>query len=466
MRNKLTLTEEKERMKKLMGFDYKDNSHDVLSEQNNKSAYEEFMQSQGGKKKKRKSTSDYPGILKGKSTKSGDINMRGIDTTFGTMKPIYAYLKSKGLNISGINTEWLFLEMASAATLKGMWKLTPPVKPKIEVDENIPLSIEINFELTDPFNFDSTVLTDGGQDSFERFIVNYNRIKGKHIAIWDDYLKYLKSKSPISLYGYASKDGDPTQKIADSNSKTTKTLEACRKSGGRSRESYDLCLSQKRAEKMVELIEASLPELKGILSAEGKGYSCRSGKCWKPNSTGHSSKNTAKDRYFFIEWPTFTKKDEPTKTTKIIPPEPKDDSSIEDVKPFDGYWNIGQVFNLDDRDKKIEFKYAENRKNILVNAKQLKKLLGDEPYVKYMPDFYATEINGDTTPKVILNDSGVVLEAGGFKYNLKGWTNATNVAKMADQTLVARTQFIPFVLKQKGDDFEIGGKAFGLSMTP
>ena len=100
MEKKLTLTEEKERMKKLMGFDYKDNSHDVLSEQNNKSAYEEFMQSQGGKKKKRKSTSDYPGILKGKSTKSGDINMRGIDTTFGTMKPIYAYLKSKGLNIS------------------------------------------------------------------------------------------------------------------------------------------------------------------------------------------------------------------------------------------------------------------------------------------------------------------------------------------------------------------------------
>lgn len=32
MKKKLTLTEEKERMKKLMGFDYKDNSHDVLSE--------------------------------------------------------------------------------------------------------------------------------------------------------------------------------------------------------------------------------------------------------------------------------------------------------------------------------------------------------------------------------------------------------------------------------------------------
>ena len=464
MKKKLTLTEEKERMRKLMGFDYKDNSHDVLSEQNNKSAKAAYDQYMVGTE--RKSTSDYPGILRGRSKKSGDINMRGIDTTFGTMKPVYAYLKSKGLNISGINTKWLFLEMASAASLEGMWKLTPPDKPKIEPDEDIPLSIKINFDLTDPFNFDSTVLTDSGQDSFDRFIINYNKIKEKNSPVWDEYLKYLKSKSPIKLYGYASQDGDPTKIIADSDNKKTKTLEACRKSGGRSRESYDLCLSQKRAEKMVELIESELPELNGILSAEGKGYSCRSGKCWKPTSTNHSSKNTAKDRYFFVEWPTFTKKDKPTNTTKIIQPEPKDDPSIEDVKSFDGYWNIGEVFNLGDRDKKIEFKFAKNRENILVNAKQLIKLLGDESYVKYIPDFYATEINGDTTPKVTLKDSGVVLEAGGFEYNLKGWTNATNVDIMADQNLVARTQFIPFVLKQKGDDFEIGGKAFGLSMTP
>jgi len=463
MKKKLTLTEEKERMIKLMGFDYKDNSHDVLSEQNNKSAkaaYDQYMVDT-----ERESTIEYPGILRGRSKKSGDINMRGTDIRFGTMKPVYAYLKSKGLNISGINTKWLFLEMASAASLEGMWKLTPPDKPKIE-REDIPLSIEVNFELTDPFNFDSTVLTKSGRDSFDRFIENYKIVKEDNMPVWDEYLKYLKSKSPIKLYGYASQDGDPTKKIADSNNKKTKTLEACRKSGGRSRESYDLCLSQKRAEKMVELIESELPELNGILSAEGKGYSCRSGKCWKPTSTNHSSKNTAKDRYFFVEWPTFTKKDKPTKTTKVIQPEPKDDPSIEDVKSFDGYWNIGEVFNLGDRDKKIEFKFAENRKNILVNAKQLKKLLGDEPYVKYMPDFYATEINGDTTPKVTLKDSGVVLEAGGFEYNLKGWTNATNVDIMADQNLVARTQFIPFVLKQKGDDFEIGGKAFGLSMTP
>ena len=42
MKKKLTLTEEKDRMKKLMGFDYKDNSHDVLSENSiNESIIEE-----------------------------------------------------------------------------------------------------------------------------------------------------------------------------------------------------------------------------------------------------------------------------------------------------------------------------------------------------------------------------------------------------------------------------------------
>lgn len=216
-------------------------------------------------------------MLKGREIKKGRINFENTENAPGLGKPPIAGMKNKGF-LPEVNSKFLYLFFNTQASAKNLTIApynnmeTPPPTPTPTPTTDV-MPIAITFDLQDPFRFDKTQLTNAGETSFNNFITDFKTLKQTYANVWDKYLKFLKlesEKNPIYLRGYSSIDGDPKKIIADSAT-SAKTYAPCRKSGGRPRADYNLCLSQARAEETLERIEKELPELSGIFTAKGMG---------------------------------------------------------------------------------------------------------------------------------------------------------------------------------------------------
>ena len=111
-----------------------------------------------------------------------------------------------------------------------------------------------------------------------------------------EYIDFLKDKT-IVVRAFSSRDGDPD---AIQNG----AYKPCKVSGSK-RSEYNQCLSEKRAQNVVEYLKTAS---NGILSdinfkAVGMGENCKSGNCWKPGKKNHSSKETQFDRRFSVNFP-------------------------------------------------------------------------------------------------------------------------------------------------------------------
>lgn len=301
MRNKLTLTEEKERMRKLMGFDYKDNSHDILSERNIK-----------------RSILLIEGKLKGNSeVKKGPVEFVSYSEPIGNFK-------NKKMFPQFTSGQWLEIGMDvwSQAGPKANQIYVKPEPPTTKTPApDIPISIDIPFSINDPFKFDDDVLYPNAENKLNEFIDNINNLKDSGdypTEVVDAYYKFLKSKT-IPVKGYASIDALSNYKITGSE------LTSC---GGKKqlRKEYNKCLSNVRAEAIIEKLKASggiLSELNYV--AQGMGETNQfSKKKWNnnvPNPTKDkkspfSIEDTKKDRKFIVVLPTFRYKEEPLPTPK------------------------------------------------------------------------------------------------------------------------------------------------------
>ena len=178
----------------------------------------------------------------------------------------------------------------------------PEIKPPMVV------SIEIKAEMTDPFKFDKTDLTDNGKLELENFIKEIKNVKTKYDdKIYGEYINFLKSQKAYVTTS-SSIDEDPKGIMADSNSKTTTTLPACRKTGGRPRNEYNKCLSEERAKAIIQELDKSLPELSGTFVANPLGETDRfdKGKKWPEVKDFNQTIN---NRRLDIKLPKFEKKD-------------------------------------------------------------------------------------------------------------------------------------------------------------
>jgi len=167
--------------------------------------------------------------------------------------------------------------------------------------------IEIKLELSDPFKFDKTDLTTEAQNNFDLFIQKINDVKIKYgDEIFSEYANFLKNNK-VKITTSASIDNDPKGITANSNNPLTRTLESCRKPGGRPRKEYNQCLSEARVKVIYQKLNNEFPELKGafVPNAIGETDQFDTGKKWPEVK---NSDLTAKNRRLEIIFPVFQKK--------------------------------------------------------------------------------------------------------------------------------------------------------------
>lgn len=432
-----------------------------------KSAYEKSLEAQ--ERERQLQTYDgedamFAPKLRGRKDKKGSV-----DLSAQVAEKRIAYFKTKGLNIPGITDDWADLEMGLKAKLGGNINIfkEPEPDPKDDPDPD-PVSIDINFKLSDPYVFDSVELSDKGERQYQNFLNIYNETKEDNSDKWVDYIKFLKTKTPLYLNAFSSKDGNPDTIVAKKGSSTT-TYKDCRVSGGRTRESYDKCLSEARAKEMVKRLETDIPELKGVFTPVGKGYKISSNS-WTEGKTNHNSKNTAKDRYFnVVSWPSYTYE------ADIVDVE-KENDEVEDIETlFDvnkhpqgldpmGEWEIGKELGIGNQI--VRFWKAKNSENMLVLMDDLKNIfdslgidIGSKIHGYY--GYREGGLNGQYKFKVMLNDEGVTAYVPDGPLFFKGWQNRSD--RQQDVTKGAETEWHRAIVKGADPFYEIGWVNFTVS---
>ena len=105
------------------------------------------------------------------------------------------------------------------------------------------------------------------------------------------FINYVKKQNPI-IYGYASRDGDPTEQIQGK-------YQPC--SGNKTRGEYDVCLSNERAKTIATILNQGLPEFGGVFKYKGIGETDKWGPAWTPeNATTITPVDTAPNRRYLL----------------------------------------------------------------------------------------------------------------------------------------------------------------------
>jgi hypothetical protein len=151
--------------------------------------------------------------------------------------------------------------------LKDYWpreafgKSKDPTPPK-------PVSIKISLDIKNPFTFDTTNLEGNGPQDLENFINDVKKQKRMYGEdVYNNYINFLNNytdektgRKGILVTTSASIDDNPDGNTADSN-KGGSTFLDCRVPGGRTRKSYNLCLSEARATVILQKLNSDLPEI-------------------------------------------------------------------------------------------------------------------------------------------------------------------------------------------------------------
>jgi len=155
--------------------------------------------------------------------------------------------------------------------------------------------IEIPFSFTEPFVFDTIDFTSEVQSEFNEKV---NLLKS-YLDRVEGYSDFLKGKT-IPVRAYASRDNDPSEKVQG-------RFTPCKGFGDGTRGQYNQCLSQKRAEKIVELLSSELPDLK--FNPQGMGETDSFGPGWSTNNSPTTAQ-TQPNRRFDVVIPKFTRVDD------------------------------------------------------------------------------------------------------------------------------------------------------------
>lgn len=155
----------------------------------------------------------------------------------------------------------------------------------------------INLDLQDPFKFNSTEFVGNTLEKINsEFVDKFRRLKENHPQDYSRLINILKQYDKISVYGYSSIDGDPSEVI--DYKEGVNSVEGC--GGRKTRKEYDLCLSQKRADKVAEILNNSIPDIRGKFVGKGLGQTEKHAVGMKFPNVKDPSK-TAPNRRFVVD---------------------------------------------------------------------------------------------------------------------------------------------------------------------
>jgi hypothetical protein len=438
MRNRKpqTLNEELNKMRKLMGFDINQNSHDVLSESNIiKSLIGEQADYEPGMKTDRQISMEVP-YWGGK--RKGELNFMGVYTGV----PMFAKLKNRKLVSDLGRGETLFITSKSTAP-RLVKKDVPDVPdvPDVEV-----VNIEIKMDLQDPFIFDTTNLTKDAVVNFKDFIETYNSVKNENEGVWSEYLNFLKENAPIEISGWASIDDDPEELMFGGFSK-------CNLSKKQLRKDYNKCLSQKRAEKILSLIEEQLPELEGLFKPVGHGETDQfNGVRWTKDKDP-STDETAPNRRFSFALPKFEKgsvdPEPPTPPTPPTPtPDPNDDSTFDSILDMSEYFGV---------EAKIPAKSLYGGESVALDVNYLNELydrVGDVAFKKALPKRGDGDFNMERTGNGKIVSDGFLITTSDVTIKFNKWYKTSEKTKNENVSYRLLTESRPCIVG-KGDGYSI-----------
>ena len=169
----------------------------------------------------------------------------------------------------------------------------PPNKPVVD---------RLEMALMDMFKFDETEFTNPGeaQNKINDFISQLKGYGSKFNTNENNFKKHIINSKPI-VFGYASRDQDPAEKI-------TGKFTPCK--GEPTRGDYNRCLSQHRADKVAEMINTGLEGTgMNVFTAKGMGETDKfaPGKKW-PEVKDNTQTAPNRRVYTFIPPFKYTKK--------------------------------------------------------------------------------------------------------------------------------------------------------------
>lgn len=140
--------------------------------------------------------------------------------------------------------------------------------------------------LADVFEFGTVDFKDPGRTN-QRIQQFVQQFKENIERFGTPFIEHIQSQNP-TIYGYASIDGDPNQKIVGE-------YQPCSASGTRAE--YDTCLSNERAKVIADILNKSLPELNGVFTGKGVGPTTKWGPGWTPENPTVPEQTAPNRRY-------------------------------------------------------------------------------------------------------------------------------------------------------------------------
>ena len=421
MKQKINLTEELYRMRKLMNFKISEDYHFNLFENSIKnSSLVEQMSKSDKERQKSIIVPNWGG------NRGGELNFLGAERGV----PMMAKLKNKKLDKRLGGDEILYITTISAAP-----RLTQ--KGEVPKDGTVVANIELRMDLQDPFDFDDTELTEEAKNNFKDFITKYNTLKNKNSNIWSEYLSFLKSKSPFIVEGWASRDADPDQTIEGK-------FKPCVKPGGRLRKEYNQCLSQKRSEKIVDMLESELPELKGFFKPVGNGETDKfNGVGWTKDKKPTNAE-TAPNRRFILSLPKYE---------QSIENDVNDGggSNEGEIVSVNTYFDMTNYFGVDAKIPGIDM----GNSMIGLEMEFLNKLydeVGEDKFNLSLPNFTANQFNFQKTGKGKIEKNGFVVEVDEGDIVFSNWTTTPKEKHSENVSLRLSTNFIPCIVGKSSLD--------------
>lgn len=173
------------------------------------------------------------------------------------------------------------------------------IKPPEQPTYMTPINVE-PMALADVFEFGTVDFKDEARTN-QRIQQFVQQIKGYIEKFGGPFIEHMKKETP-TIYGYASRDGDPNQKIVGD-------YQPCSASGTRGE--YDLCLSSERAKAIAEILNQSLPELDGAFQSKGVGETTEWGPGWTPDNPTIPEQTAPNRRYVLKKIKPFAAQGQP-----------------------------------------------------------------------------------------------------------------------------------------------------------
>lgn len=205
------------------------------------------------------------------------------------------------------------LEIDNAETFIPEFKIPNPLMPEKKGDTDNggddTVSIQIILDMKNPFQFNKTILYPDGEKELQKFVTDVKEVKNTYgEEIYNQYINFLRSKK-IDVIASSSIDDDPNQIITYVTGSTGNSVDGCQ--GTQTRNQYNQCLSEKRAEAIIKRITELLPELS--VDSEGNPISI-----FVPRGIGETDQFDKGQKWPDVEGKTYEERTAKTANNRIV----------------------------------------------------------------------------------------------------------------------------------------------------